>query len=346
MNKKKNLKEEFNFDDLNELEITSKLIPEKELEYDIQLRPQHFSEFIGQKVVLENISLIMESSKIRQKAMDHVLLSGPPGLGKTSLANLIALELGSSIHTITGPMIDKKADLAAILTNLNQGDILFIDEIHRLPKTIEEILYSAMEDFRLDIVLGVGPSARTMKIDLAPFTLIGATTRSGFLSRPLRERFLAHLNFDFYNEEEMSILVEQNLKKLNIISDVESIRELALRSRFTPRIANRVLRRIRDYICVHDLKKLNLQIVHQACKIMALDNMGLEILDRKILLTIKNQFQGGPVGIETLSSILNESRETLEEVHEPFLMKMDLIQRTPRGRIITDKGFQHLEQIS
>jgi len=318
-------------------------LTQNEREQEAQLRPQNFSEFIGQNKVIDNIDLMVKSSIMRKTAMDHVLLSGPPGLGKTSLAMLISKALGSELHLVSGPAIEKKGDIAAVLTNLKPKDVLFIDEIHRMHITVEEILYSAMEDFRLDILIGQGASARTMQIDLAPFTLIGATTRSGLLSNPLRDRFMAHLNFDFYEPEMLGKILMNNARKMNIEMSPEAKMQIAQRSRGTPRIANRILRRVRDYALVNKSKQVELKEVQAALSLLDIDDLGLDSMDRKILSVMKNYYQGGPVGIEALSATLGEDKQTIEEVYEPYLLKEGLILRTPRGRTLSEKA---LKQIS
>ncbi len=318
-------------------------VTQNEREQEAQLRPQNFSEFIGQNKVIDNIDLMVKSSIMRKTAMDHVLLSGPPGLGKTSLAMLISKALGSELHLVSGPAIEKKGDIAAVLTNLKPKDVLFIDEIHRMHITVEEILYSAMEDFRLDILIGQGASARTMQIDLAPFTLIGATTRSGLLSNPLRDRFMAHLNFDFYEPEMLGKILMNNARKMNIEMSSEAKMQIAQRSRGTPRIANRILRRVRDYALVNKSKQVELKEVQAALSLLDIDDLGLDSMDRKILSVMKNYYQGGPVGIEALAATLGEDKQTIEEVYEPYLLKEGLILRTPRGRTLSEKA---LKQIS
>lgn len=313
-----------------------------EREYEAGLRPQSFKEYIGQERVVQNIELMVHSAKVRQAAMDHVLLSGPPGLGKTSLAMLIAKEVGSELHLVSGPGIERKGDLAAVLTNLKPRDVLFIDEIHRMHITVEEILYSAMEDFRLDILIGQGASARTMQIDLAPFTLIGATTRSGLLSNPLRDRFMAHLNFDFYPPETLAIILQNNAKKMDLQLNSETTLEIARRSRGTPRIANRILRRVRDFALVKGSKIVEMKEVNSALELLDIDKLGLDNMDRKILSVMKNYYQGGPVGIEALSATLGEDKQTIEEVYEPYLLKEGLILRTPRGRVLSELALKHI----
>lgn len=311
-------------------------------EQEAQLRPQNFSEFIGQKKVVDNIDLMVKSALVRKSAMDHVLLSGPPGLGKTSLAMLIAKGLGSELHVVSGPAIEKKGDLAAVLTNLKPRDVLFIDEIHRMHITVEEILYSAMEDFRLDILIGQGASARTMQIDLAPFTLIGATTRSGLLSNPLRDRFTAHLNFDYYEPDMIAKILENNSRKMEIILSGEAKEQIAKRSRGTPRISNRILRRVRDFALVGGSKKVELKEVESALELLDIDELGLDSMDRKILTVMKDYYQGGPVGIDALSATLGEDKQTIEEVYEPYLLKKGLILRTPRGRVLSETALKHI----
>lgn len=309
---------------------------------EAQLRPQNFSEFIGQTKVVDNIDLMVKSAILRKSAMDHVLLSGPPGLGKTSLAMLISKALGSELHLVSGPAIEKKGDIAAVLTNLKPKDVLFIDEIHRMHITVEEILYSAMEDFRLDILIGQGASARTMQIDLAPFTLIGATTRSGLLSNPLRDRFMAHLNFDFYEPEMLAKILLNNARKMGMDLSEEAKIQIAQRSRGTPRIANRILRRVRDFALVNNSKTIKSKEVEAALSLLDIDHLGLDSMDRKILTVMKKYYQGGPVGIEALSATLGEDKQTIEEVYEPYLLKEGLILRTSRGRVLSEKSLKHL----
>jgi Holliday junction DNA helicase RuvB len=317
-------------------------LTQNEREQEVQLRPQNFSEFIGQQKVVDNIDLMVKSSILRKTAMDHVLLSGPPGLGKTSLAMLISKALGSELHVVSGPAIEKKGDIAAVLTNLKPKDVLFIDEIHRMHITVEEILYSAMEDFRLDILIGQGASARTMQIDLTPFTLIGATTRSGLLSNPLRDRFMAHLNFDFYEPEMLGKILINNARKMNMNMSEEAKVQIAKRSRGTPRIANRILRRVRDFALVNKSKQVELKEVQAALSLLDIDDLGLDSMDRKILNVMKNYYQGGPVGIEALAATLGEDKQTIEEVYEPYLLKEGLILRTPRGRTLSEKASKHI----
>lgn len=313
-----------------------------EKQAESQLRPQSLDEYVGQKKVIDNIKVMVESANIRQSSMDHVLLSGPPGLGKTSLAMIIAKELGSELQVISGPAIEKKGDLAAILTNLGPRDVLFIDEIHRVHISIEEILYSAMEDFRLDIVIGQGPAARTMQIDVAPFTLIGATTKSGLISNPLRDRFLAHLHYDFYKPEELAKIILNNAIKLNQPIESEAVEMMSRCSRGTPRIANRILRRVRDFALVERAEKITKEQVHKSLALMEIDELGLDRMDRKILSVINDYYSGGPVGIEALCATLSEERSTIEDVYEPFLLKEGFLIRTPRGREISEKAKNHI----
>lgn len=311
----------------------------------VQLRPSGFSEYIGQSNVVENVRIMVESAKIRSAAMDHVLLSGPPGLGKTSLAMILSTALESELHVISGPAVEKKGDLAAILTNLGPRDVLFIDEIHRLSIAVEEILYSAMEDHRLDIVIGQGAAARTMQIDLAPFTLIGATTRSGLLSNPLRDRFTAHLHFDFYEAADLKKILKMNAQKMQLELKEEALEMMARSSRGTPRIANRILKRVRDFSLVQKENKISISSVTSALKLMNIDLYGLDQMDRKILTVIRDYYKGGPVGIEALCATLSEDRSTIEDVYEPFLLKEGFIIRTPRGREMTEKSIEHLKNV-
>jgi Holliday junction DNA helicase RuvB len=306
------------------------------------LRPKDFSEFIGQKNIIENVEVMIKSALLRETSMDHILLSGPPGLGKTSLAMIIARSLNSQVQVLSGPSLDKKGDLAAILTNLNSKDVLFIDEIHRMPIPLEEMLYSAMEDFRLDILIGKGPSARNIQINLAPFTLIGATTRPGLLSNPLRDRFMADFQFDFYSPNHLSTIINNNSSKLQMELDEPALLKIANCSRGTPRISNRILRRVRDVSLVAGRTKVSPEDVLETLKLMEIDSNGLNRMDRKILSIIKEFYNGGPVGIEALASTLSEEKTTIEDVHEPFLLKEGYILRTPRGRELGEKGWSLL----
>ncbi len=311
---------------------------DNEVKREVLLRPENFKEYIGQKKIVQNIDVMVASARMRNQSMDHVLLSGPPGLGKTSLAMIISKALESELHVISGPAIEKKGDLAAILTNLGPKDVLFIDEIHRMHVSVEEILYSAMEDYRLDIVIGDGAAARTMQIDIAPFTLIGATTRSGLLSNPLRDRFMAHLHFDFYQSDELAQIIKNNAKKLKIEVEEHATMKMAKCSRGTPRIANRILRRVRDFAVVRESSRVSLEDVTNSLDMMEIDPNGLDRMDRKILEVIRDYYSGGPVGIEALCATLSEDRTTIEDVYEPYLLKEGFLIRTPRGREISEKA--------
>ena len=308
----------------------------------VNLRPTSLSDFVGQTQVCENLKVFIEAAKARGEALDHVLLFGPPGLGKTTLASIVAHELGVNFKATSAPMISKSGDLAAILTNLERNDVLFIDEIHRLNPAIEEVLYSAMEDFQLDLIIGEGPAARSVKIDLQPFTLVGATTRSGMLSTPLRERFGIPLRLDFYSPEELKKIVLRGAKLLDMpLSDIGAL-EIAKRSRGTPRVAGRLLRRVRDFGAVANAQEIDNKVADVALKRLDVDNYGLDAFDRRYLNCILQNYGGGPVGADTLAAALSEERDTIEEVIEPFLLKLGFLQRTPRGRVISDAGCQYL----
>ena len=308
----------------------------------VNLRPNSLADFVGQREVCDNLHVFITAAKQRGEALDHVLLFGPPGLGKTTLSSIVAKELGVGFHATSAPMITKSGDLAAILTNLERNDVLFIDEIHRLNPAIEEVLYSAMEDFQLDIIIGEGPSARSMRIDLQPFTLVGATTRSGLLSTPLRERFGIPLRLDFYSDDDLKKIVQRGARLLNIeISDAGAL-EIAKRSRGTPRIAGRLLRRVRDFGAVTDKSVIDEKISDLALKRLDVDDYGLDNFDRRYLTCIAKNYGGGPVGADTLAAALSEERDTIEEVVEPFLLKLGFLQRTPRGRMITQVGYKYL----
>jgi len=308
----------------------------------VSLRPSSLSDFVGQREVCENLKVFIEAAKQRGEALDHVLLFGPPGLGKTTLSSIVAKELGVNFHATSAPMISKSGDLAAILTNLERNDVLFIDEIHRLNPAIEEVLYSAMEDFQLDLIIGEGPSARSVRIDLQPFTLIGATTRSGLLSTPLRERFGIPLRLDFYSHEDLKKIVLRGAGLLNISMSDDGAMEIAKRSRGTPRIAGRLLRRVRDFGAVAAQKIIDAKISDLALKRLDVDDFGLDAFDRRYLNCIVKNYGGGPVGADTLAAALSEERDTIEEVVEPFLLKLGFLQRTPRGRIISQRGYKYL----
>lgn len=314
--------------------------PEEE-QIDRSLRPQSLADYVGQNSVKEKLSIFIQAAKQRGEPLDHCLFSGPPGLGKTSLAIIIANEMGANIKSTSGPAIERPGDLAALLTNLEERDVLFIDEIHRLNTTVEEILYPAMEDFQLDIVIGQGPSAKTIKLDLPRFTLVGATTRAGLLTSPLRDRFGVVARLDFYSHDELSTIVKRSAKILDIPITAEGAFELARRARGTPRIVNRLLKRSRDYAQVKAQGLLDAKVAGEALKLLEVDEKGFDHMDRKILLTILEKFQGGPVGVETLSSAISEEKDTIEDVYEPFLIQCGFIQRTPRGRVATDLAYQY-----
>lgn len=306
------------------------------------LRPQSLKEFIGQKALCENLSVFIKAAKARRDAMDHVLLFGPPGLGKTTLAQIIARELGAGFRATSGPVIMKAGDLAALLTNLEANDVLFIDEIHRLNPAIEEILYPAMEDRKLDLIIGEGPAARSVQIDLQPFTLIGATTRSGLLTNPLRDRFGIPMRLDFYGAEDLTLIVKRAAKLLDMNMTSDGAFEVARRSRGTPRIAGRLTRRIRDFAQALEAGKIDAALVDQALARLDVDGAGLDTMDRRYLRCIGENYGGGPVGVETLSAALSEQRDMIEDVIEPFLIQQGLVQRTPRGRALSVKGFEYL----
>ncbi|NBU21381.1 Holliday junction branch migration DNA helicase RuvB [bacterium] len=312
------------------------------------LRPAHIQDYIGQVKIKESLSLFMEAARARGDALDHVLLAGPPGLGKTTLAHIIAREMGAQLHVVTGPNIEKKGDLAAVLSNLQPRDILFIDEVHRLQKTIEEVLYGAMEDFKLDLIIGQGPAARTLRIDLPKFTLVGATTRAGLLSTPLRDRFGVQFRLDFYPIPELEKIVYRSARLLGVDLDASGAHEIAKRSRGTPRISNRLLKRVRDFAQVQVSRGvkssesvIDQKVAQQALQLLEVDEKGLDPMDRKFLKAVIEKFDGGPVGIETLSSALGEERDTLEEVYEPYLVQEGFLQRTPRGRMTTRLAYEH-----
>lgn len=309
---------------------------------DNTIRPETISEYIGQSEVKENIKIFVEAAKIRNEALDHVLLYGPPGLGKTTLAFIIAHELGTHIKTASGPSIEKTGDLAAILSSLEPGDVLFIDEIHRMPRYIEEVLYPAMEDFSLDIIVGSEGNTRNIKIDLPPFTLVGATTRAGDLSAPLRDRFGIISKLQFYTTEELCEIVKRTSRVLNMEIEEDAAYELARRSRGTPRIANRLFKRVRDFALVKGNGKIDLDITKEALTRLHIDELGLDKTDHDLLLAIINKFNGGPVGIEALSSSIGEEVTTIEDVYEPYLLQTGLLKRTTRGRMVTDKAYEAL----
>jgi len=311
---------------------------------EASLRPTALDEYIGQEQVKENLRILIEAARHRGDTIDHILFCGPPGLGKTTLAHIIAVEMGVNFKSTSGPVVERPGDLAALLTNLQQGDIFFIDEIHRLSHVIEEILYPAMEDFQLDIIIGQGPSARTIKLALPRFTLVGATTRTGLLTSPLRDRFGIVVRLDFYTQEELQTIVSRSAQLLQIGIDEAGTTEVARRSRGTPRIANRLLKRVRDYAQVRADGFITQAVAAQALRLLEVDDFGLDKMDRQLLLTIIDKFSGGPVGLETLAASINEERETIEDVYEPFLLQSGYLKRTPRGRTATPLAYRHLQR--
>ncbi len=308
------------------------------------LRPRSLKEYVGQSKAKENLQVFIDAARNRDEALDHVLFYGPPGLGKTTLANIIANEMGVNIKSTSGPVIEKPGDLAAILTNLEAGDVLFIDEIHRLSPVVEEILYPAMEDYQLDIIIGQGPSARTIKLDLPRFTLVGATTRAGLLSSPLRDRFGVISRLEFYSDEELTTIVKRSAGLLGIPTEADGARELARRSRGTPRIANRLLRRVRDFAEIKGNGTITLPLADQALERLEVDRRGFDHMDRLVLLTIIDKFGGGPVGLDTLAAAVGEEKDTIEDVIEPFLLQQGYLNRTPRGRTATPLAYEHFRR--
>ncbi len=321
--------------------IVSAAPVEDDSSFELKLRPQRLQEFIGQNKVKENLDVAIQAAKSRGEALDHVLLYGPPGLGKTTLANIIANELGAAFQQTSGPTLQIKGDLTAILTNLRDKQVLFIDEVHRLQPALEEILYSALEDYKLDIMIGQGPSARTHTMDVKPFTFIGATTRAGLLSAPLRSRFGLLLRLEFYTHEDLRIIVERSAEILGVPIDRPGAVEIASRSRGTPRIANRLLRRVRDYAQVRAEGSIDQAIAQAALSMLEVDRHGFDEIDRKLLLTIIEKYQGGPVGVGTLAAALAEEADAIEEIYEPFLIQIGFLNRTPRGRVATQLAYEH-----
>lgn len=309
---------------------------------DLTLRPRNLKEFVGQEKIKENLSVFMRAAKQRKEPIEHALLYGPPGIGKTTLAHIIANEMGANIRVTSGPAIERAGDLGSILTNLEDGDILFIDEIHRLPRTVEEVLYPSMEEFLLDIVVGKGPAARTLRLELPRFSIIGATTRASLLSAPLRDRFGITYRLDFYADDDVGKIISRSAKILGIEITNDAVKEIAKRARRTPRVANRLLKRVRDFAQVQSLNKISLDVASVSLQRLEIDNLGLDLIDRRILETVIEKFNGGPVGINTIAAATSEERDTIEEIYEPFLLQVGFLARTPRGRVVTESAYRHL----
>jgi len=330
----------------DESRLISRSRLDDDVRFDLSLRPARLVDYIGQRNVVENLAVSIEAAKSRGEALDHILLFGPPGVGKTSLAHVIANELGVPIKTTSGPVVERAGDLAALLTALEDREILFIDEIHRLDAKVEEILYPALEDFALDLMIGTGPGARSMRVPLKPFTLISATTRAGLLTAPLRSRFGIVMRLDLYSADDLQVIVTRSARLLGVPLDEDGARQIARRSRGTPRIANRLLRRVRDFAQVRAQGHITGQVADDALKLLAVDDFGFDEIDRQILLTIIEKFGGGPVGLGTLAASIGEDPESIEDIYEPYLLQIGFIDRTPRGRVATDRAFRHFGLMS